>query len=281
MYDEMYDHLTTLQLDYIERGYSKNEAEVFAMKDFGQAAAIGDGLQQALFPYRKELLFILAIGSYLFVCIQYFYVLLTENVANNWVFIPTFAHTFLLFFALNQTYALNRKLWLNLSLVLNLFLMYLFAYPDFSYNPTWSIVLYVLLALTIFLIYRTALTYPVGGKNVSQKRLIHVVNITLGFLLIVVFGFFLWAGLFFGSLVSYWSLANYAIPFIIWMLVYSFQIHLANKQSKWLKVSYLLWLYVFIYVATFFSLFTSQTDIFGIDIVSIFRRILYPIQPSL
>lgn len=109
MYEEMHGHLTMLQQEYIERGYSKKEAEEIAMKEFGQEAAIGDGLQQAMFPYRKELLLVLAIGSYLFICIQYFYVLLTENVANNWVFIPTIAHSLLLFFALNQTYAVCSK----------------------------------------------------------------------------------------------------------------------------------------------------------------------------
>ncbi|WP_054706345.1 permease prefix domain 1-containing protein [Bacillus sp. JCM 19041] len=214
MYEEMHGHLTMLRQEYIDEGYTKKEAEEMAMKEFGHEAVIGDGLQQAMFPYRRELLLVLALGSYLFICVQYFYVLLTENVANNWMFIPSIAHVLLLFFALNQTYVVNRKLWLNLSLVLNLILMFLFAFPDFAYNPTWSIVFYVLLALTIFLIYRTALTYSSGGNNLVHKRVIHVVNITIGFLITVGTGFFsFWLSL------IWWPtlvLLNFLIPYVIW-----------------------------------------------------------------
>lgn len=159
--------------------------------------------------------------------------------------------------------------------------MSLFAYPDFAYNLTWSIFFYVLLSLTIFLIYRTALTYPHGGTNLVQKRLIHLVNITFGFLLTLIFGFFLFGALFFGSPILDWSLVNYAIPLTIWFLVYVFQIRLANQNSIWLKTSYFLWLYVLVYLVTFFSSIYVPTDMIGTGLNNVFRRILYPIQSSL
>ncbi len=154
MYDEMYDHLTLIQNDYMEKGYSKQESEEMAIRAFGHEAAIGDELQQAMFPYRREFLLVLALGSYIFICVQYFSILFVEHVANNWLFLPAIAHTFLVFFALNQTYAVNRKLWLNASLVLNILLMFTFANPTFSNNIIWNLLHYMILGGSIFLIYR-------------------------------------------------------------------------------------------------------------------------------
>ncbi|MFB4214054.1 permease prefix domain 1-containing protein [Shouchella sp. JSM 1781072] len=279
MFEEMRDHLLLVRQDYMEEGYSKIEAEAIAMKEFGHEATIGDGLQQAMFPYRREFLLFLAIGSYLFVCVQYFYVLFTENVAIHSFFVPAIAHALLLFFALNQTYAVNRKLWLNLSLVLNILLMVLFAFPDFTTTLTWDMIFYSFLALSIFLIYRTALTYPQGGENISRKRFIHIVNITTGFLLLVFTGFFFVSFAIFAGF-QLQILLNFLIPHIIWFLIYLIQIRLTNVNSKWTKRSYILWLFPVFYATSFIVVFYLPSDMFGSGFHQVLWWVIFPLQSS-
>lgn len=276
MYEEMHGHLTILRQDYMNRGYSEKEAEDFAMRAFGNEAAIGDELQQALFPYRRELLLILALGSYLFVCVHYFFIMFTESVADNWLFVPAISQATLLFFALNQTYAVNRKLWLNLALTLHLLLMGVFAYPSSQLeNPIWQIIFLSFIVLTIFLIYRITLTYSSGRKNVFSRRLIHSVNITMG---LIVAGFtyfylfiFLWGGL-------SWFLLNAAIPFITWIVVYMIQIKLLNNHSKWITKSLFLWFIVLFFTVGPFVVF-NVAEFSNSDVPNMLLRILWPIQP--
>ncbi|KQL56383.1 MULTISPECIES: permease prefix domain 1-containing protein [Bacillaceae] len=276
MFDEMYDHLTLIKQTYVEQGYTEKEAEEMAMKEFGHEATIGDGLQQAMFPYRRELLLILALGSYLFVCVQYFSILFVENVANYWLFMPAIAHALILFFSLNKTYIVNRKLWLNLSLVLHLLLMFVFAFPHFNDGLSWHIVFYSILGGTIFLIYRTALTYSFGNSSVIKKRIIHTVNITIGFLLLIGIGFILFAFLLFGDLHPI-LLLNMSFPFIIWGIVYAIQIRLANKSSKWLNICYFLWIYALLYLAALiFPIYLPE--LLASDLNDLLFRVIYPIQ---
>lgn len=66
LFEELLIHLE-LSRDNImkEEGIGQEEAEEWAMKLFGKEGEIGSGIQQALFPYRKELMLTLAISSIL------------------------------------------------------------------------------------------------------------------------------------------------------------------------------------------------------------------------
>ena len=67
IYEELLIHLQ-ISRDYLmeEEGLTPEKAEEKAMQLFGLEGEIGSQVQQALFPYRKELMLTLAISSILF-----------------------------------------------------------------------------------------------------------------------------------------------------------------------------------------------------------------------
>lgn len=51
--DEMRDHLYLLKNEYIEQGFSEEEATRKALESFGEQKQLRDGLQESLFPFYK------------------------------------------------------------------------------------------------------------------------------------------------------------------------------------------------------------------------------------
>src|SRR5690606_9655306 len=51
--DEMRDHLTLLKSEYVEQGFSDEEATQKALESFGEQKPLTKGLQESLFPFYK------------------------------------------------------------------------------------------------------------------------------------------------------------------------------------------------------------------------------------
>lgn len=66
LYEELLIHLELSKEEFINAGLSDKEAEKKAMEHFGNETEVGGQIQQAMFPFRKEMMRALAIGSLLF-----------------------------------------------------------------------------------------------------------------------------------------------------------------------------------------------------------------------
>ncbi|WP_240377328.1 permease prefix domain 1-containing protein [Bacillus piscicola] len=241
LYEEMLIHVYMICDEQLEQGKSKEEATEYAMKSFGKEAEIGDRLQQAMFPFRKELLLLLAILGFLFTIGEYLIVLIEEKVALFHVLSGIIGHSLVLFFALNRSYSINRKIWLSLALLLNFLLLVGNATgtpAPLGNNIFWMIGFLLMVLLNVFLLYRTALTYETNSHNKRARRVIHAVNITLGLLTALPGLYLLLIAIGFGAPAS--VLFYVIVPLLVWVLLYTAQVMLARRHPKGALVSLLL-----------------------------------------
>ncbi|WP_029329180.1 hypothetical protein [Lentibacillus jeotgali] len=221
LYEEMLTHVLMRRDEEMEAGKTEEEAE--------EGAHIGDGLQQAMFPYRRELLLLLALLGFLFTFGKYITVLVQEQTALWYLLVGTVGHSAVLFFALNRTFAVNRKLWLALGLVLNL----LFLITQWSWATYYDFLvpaLLLMLLLNLYLVYRTVLTYEQQKEHKMSRRIIHIVNITLAlvgglaalYISLIAMGFGASAGI----------LLHVFIPMALWAVLYTVQIQLLPRYPK-------------------------------------------------
>ncbi|WP_066194620.1 MULTISPECIES: hypothetical protein [Gracilibacillus] len=230
LYEEMLIHLTILRDEHREQGKGLKEANQMAMKSFGKEADLGDQFQQAMFPYRKELLLLLALLGFIFTIGQFLYMMMAEQVVLLYSLTGIIGHSAVLFFALNKEFPVNRKLWLGLALLLN-FLLLLWNGSLLSGNNGVLFVAYLLiLILNVFLLYRTVLTYPTNTSNKKTRRVIHAVNITLGILTILPAAYIYAMAIGFGApQTMFFYLLG---PIIGWIILYSAQVLLARRYPK-------------------------------------------------
>lgn len=233
LFEEMLIHLSISRDEEIDKGKSEKEASQMAMKSFGKEAELGDQLQQAMFPYRKELLMLLSILGFAFTVGQYLYVMMADQAALLYVLTGLIGHSAVLFFALNQVFPVNRKLWLGLALLLNLLLLLWNGIVMSLAIHTHFMVLmgYVLmLLLNIYLLYRTVLTYQVNSRHKKARRTIHTVNITLGLLtaLPTAYMYFMFLG--FGGPAR--MLFYFFGPVVGWIILYIVQVFLVRRYPK-------------------------------------------------
>ncbi|TSB46123.1 permease prefix domain 1-containing protein [Alkalicoccobacillus porphyridii] len=233
LFEELFGHVTMIRDEYVDEGYSLEEATDKAMKRFGQEAIIGNELQQSMFPYRRELLYVLGLAGFLLTVGMYVSMLLTEQVALHIELIAgMISHSFILFFAMNTIFRVNRRRWLNTALIIQLavFSIQLSPASHFFYlgQLYFLIGLIGLILLTIFLLYRTALS----STSVKPKytKVVHAVNITTGLIIIpycIYVGLIGWGmG---GEVAIFWMMQYFSI---LWLFFYVAQINLLRKFPR-------------------------------------------------
>lgn len=254
LYEELMTHLELARDEFINEGLTLKEAEEKAMELFGAEGEIGSQLQQAIFPFRKEMLLTLALSSILFTISAYLASLFLEGNANiGWLGISMILGGFLLFLPLNQHYHLNKKLWLNSLLILQILnllygLLIVSSLPNNS-NVGLTIWVWLNIALAIILVYRTT----VYDYRERYYKIIHGINIVSGMIIIG-------GTLFFGLSVMIMAgsippkLYIFLIPFAIWLVLYVVQMELARKYRK---VAYFMSSLPFIMIMFIFLWMTS------------------------
>ncbi|MDL4840864.1 permease prefix domain 1-containing protein [Aquibacillus rhizosphaerae] len=238
LYEELFIHLQLSQEQFVKEGLSEPEAEEKAIEDFGQEDVIGDQLQQAMFPYRREMLLGLSMASILFTISVYLSQLITEGDAYiPWLLISISISSLLLFISLNKLPQLNRKRWTNSILIIHL-LVYLYGWSlasGIDHIVTVVLVLWawLIILLSLFLVYRTTLhDFQPNGNPLSKKvKLLHVINMTIGIIIIGLTLFFLWAMLAFSGGIELRMLL-FGLPFVIWVVLYIAQMKLVKKNKK-------------------------------------------------
>ncbi|MFC3040817.1 hypothetical protein ACFOGI_11215 [Virgibacillus xinjiangensis] len=233
LYEEMVMHVCMIRDEQLSHGKSMEEATQYAMEAFGSEAFIGDQLQQAIFPFRKELLLSLALLGFLFTIGQYLTFLIQEKIALTHMLSGMVGHSLVLFFALNRSFSISRKIWLSLALLMNLLLLL----GNYAITPViagnhifWMLCLVSMILLNLYLLYRTALTYQTDSRNKTSRRIIHTVNITLGLMtgLPSLYMYLLMMG--FGAPSA--VLLQFFVPLAVWLLVYAAQVFFVRRYPK-------------------------------------------------
>jgi len=235
LYEELLIHLQISRDHLMEKeGLTLEQAEQKAMEIFGQEGEIGSQIQQALFPYRKELMLALAISTILAtISIYLLHVFVEGDSYIGWLCISMLFSSMLLFLPLNQSIHLNRKLWLNSLLILHtLGLLYgwlLISQLDHESTVMLTIWEWLNIALTIGLVYRTTLyDYSSNEKHI---KVLHGINITSGIIISFASLFIMVGGLIMiGELHP--MMLVFASPIAIWIGLYIASIKLAKKNMK-------------------------------------------------
>lgn len=240
LYEELLVHLELLRDDFIQEGLSVNEAEQKAIAQFGEESEIGHGIQQAMLPYRKEMMLVLSISSLLFTVSAYLMQLFSKGDAYiGWLIFSMAVSSLLLFLPIQQTIQFNRRLWMNCLLVIHL-IIYVWGYPlVFSLEHKISIILtiwiWMIFALSLVLIYRTTLyDYRANGELNKTKKILHSINLTTGLIINGACLFFLMSGLMlFGGFHP--RMLLFASPIIVWLGLYIIQmkIQMRHKKAAW------------------------------------------------
>jgi hypothetical protein len=240
LYEELLSHLECSFIDYRKQGFSEEEALRTAMTNFGEKREIGKQLQQAMYPYRREMMLTLSVASLLFAYGVYLCQLFVMGDAHiPWLITAVLVSTALLFLTVRPVPSLNRRLWVNSLLLIHLavyfygLLLATDVYPPLSIGLT--IIAGLILLLSIILVYRTTI-YDYSSKRqplAKDAKRLHFVNITTGIFIVLVTLFFIWAFLIFSTGINALFFMLF-IPLGVWILSYASQmLLLAKEQKKW------------------------------------------------
>lgn len=240
--EELVAHLESACDDLKKDGHTDEEATQLAMINFGDGKNVGKTLQHAMYPYRREMLLALGIGSLLMTYGIYLSQLFVMGDAHiGWLLLGVLTSSCLLFLTLRPIVSMNRRAVMNSLLVVHLLVMgaglLLSLNLDPPYSMVFSIIDPLIVVFTIILIFRTTI-YDVPATELNLKtgtKLIHYFNLFMGILLIAGTLFFLYGYLMFAS-EWYGGLWKLFVPIALWGVLYAVQLTLLNRQ--WKKSAY-------------------------------------------
>lgn len=242
--EEIAIHLQLSSEDFVKAGYEKKEAEKLAMNEFGQTNDIGKQMQEAIFPFRKIMFFILVIASFIYTYTVYSAQLFLAGDAHiSWLVIAVVSSCLLLLFVLRIFPNLDRKITINSVLILHAFTfgygIFLATSLENKLNIFFTIFSWAILLGTIALIYRTTVIDFERDQTIMTKhtRILHTINISYGIVVIFYTLFFVWGVLAFGG-GFYLGATRLVIPFVIWLVAYYVQIRLAKHHKQ--KYAYII-----------------------------------------
>lgn len=231
--EELTVHLEILMEENMKLGMSEQEAIQEAIRVFGSENTVGDQLQQAMFPYRRELLITISLS---FIALSFaaysVYLFNVQEASNVELLINVFIGLGLLTATVSSTFNTRRKLVINSLLVLALLgsamngLM--LAYTDHYFTQFLLFLDYGVILAIIVMLYLTTLHSTYFNKPFSKlQKLMHFTNITAGLVILAATLFFVWSILLFGGMS--WGLTFIFIPLLIWIILYIIQVKFQNK----------------------------------------------------
>ncbi|OAJ73222.1 hypothetical protein AYJ08_15170 [Brevibacillus sp. SKDU10] len=231
--EEFLDHLHQLQRDYLQAGYSQEEAERLAICDFGGEQEIGQELQESQAPHYRLLLLLVGAGTILFTILYYLYALfILQAFLPLPMVIGMLLGSSLLWFYWNPEHIFQRKLLISTILILLTFSFLYWGYVGFL-GAKWirNFLLAntaLLLILSWITLVMTAWKKPLHLALSERKRrnVIHTANLTL--LLIMLYPLIKW---FSGILLFGWFFAIFPICFLLgWACLYWVQYKLIGRM---------------------------------------------------
>ena len=235
--EELTVHLEILTEENMKIGMSEKDAIHAAIQAFGSENLIGRELQQAMFPYRRELLVTISL-SFITMTFAAFtlYLIDYQEALNIQMIMNVCIGLGLLFTTISSTFNAKRKLIINSLLVLSL-LGSIFNSLTLasSTNSATTLFLtffnYAILIALVVMLYLTTLQSGYKDQPLSSlRKIVHFVNITFGLLLLAATLFAIWAFLFAGE--AGITLLLLFIPLFIWMCLYAIQIRFQKRLGK-------------------------------------------------
>ncbi|MGN1386653.1 MAG: permease prefix domain 1-containing protein [Bacillus sp. (in: firmicutes)] len=231
--EELTVHLEILTEENIKLGMSEQEAVQEAIRIFGSEHTIGEQLQQAMFPYRRELLVTISLSFIALTFAAYsVYLFYLQEASNIELLINVLIGLGLLTATVSQTFNTKRKLIINSLLVMALLgsvmNSLMLAYTDHYFTQFLLFLNYGIMLAIIVMLYITTMHSAYFNKPFSRlQKLMHFVNITVGLVILAATLFFVWGILLFGGM--RWGLTFIFIPLVIWLILYIIQVKLQNK----------------------------------------------------
>lgn len=237
LYEELMTHLEISSQQFIKNGLTEKQAERKAVEHFGGADEVGSQIQQAMFPFRKEMLLVLSLTSVFFSFSTYIAQLFLESNAHIiWLIISITISSLIFICAVYRAGSFNHRFWLNMFLVIHIFVYAYGVMIAADIEGHLSILLALLSWFIIFigiaLLYWIMINDYQANRKSQYKSFIrlHILNITTGIILVITTLFALW-GLLFSSEWSP-SMLKIFIPLFIWLIAYILQISLLAKHKK-------------------------------------------------
>ncbi|GEN35991.1 permease prefix domain 1-containing protein [Aneurinibacillus danicus] len=252
MREEIRSHLEAAREAYMEQGYSEEEAIRRSVADFGVADEIGEGLQHSLFPYRKELLTFIGMGTILYSVSGYLHSLFTYGEAHViWVTLSMIFGTCLVLASIYPAYLANRKVMLGAILIGTTFcaafgFLLLETSEDWYAKPLYALGT-LIATVSLVMVFMTALK-GIGSKSESPRErtartVIHVFNLAIGFVVLGLAAIMTYGGLIFGGVSPFLLVPIGMVAF--WGFSYWMQYRMRKSRTA---VSYLFGGFSFIFI---------------------------------
>src|SRR5690625_1985305 len=227
LFEELTDHLQMSSEYWVKSGLTEDEAKKKALDEFGNSEAIGSEIQEAMYPFRKMLLIILAVISLLYAYAVYIFALFVDGDANIvWLLLSVGVSSLLLMIALQVFPTIDRKVTVNIALVAHA-LIYLVG---IGMQTVFSIIAWGIIASSVALIYRTTIVdYDFKTTKYSKGlKICHIYNITIGLFII---GLTLYFSVIFLMFVYEFTFGMllFLVPLLIWIITYYLQVLFVNK----------------------------------------------------
>lgn len=235
--EELLSHLQCSYEDLHQQGYSEQEAIEMAMMNFGDEKEVGKQLQKAMYPFRREMMLILAGASLILAYTVYLFQLFSRGDAHIvWLVLAVLVGVSIFIVTLHPIQLINRRLWMNGLLIGHIFIFFYGALLagdlEFRYSGFLSLFTYAVVLLSVILVYRTTIyDFPSAKQSLEKDaKRVHFINITMGIVLIMLTLFALWAFLFVDMFHPFMLLVF--LPIVLWMVSYAVQMRLLAAKRK-------------------------------------------------
>lgn len=249
--DELISHIEASKSALIKQGFSDEQAEEQALLKLGTPEEIGEEIQQAVYPYRKSMLYNLAGFSLGFTFITYLMSLFINFDAHMiWLILSLLINLAILFTNYSHNPLYSERYILNLLLVSHLIihfyaLLILLSIDHFSSFILLSLWLLIFL-LSLTLIYRVTAIDSTDRSDVFEQTT-HILNFILAFFIVGLSLFVAWAFTAFGLVTP--SMILLILPTLIWLGLYIIQIKALELGKR--RLIFLIFLLEFISVLGF------------------------------
>ncbi|MFC0522933.1 permease prefix domain 1-containing protein [Pontibacillus salicampi] len=223
--EELMEHLEAAKRDWMEAGYSEKEAEQKAIHSFGKSDLIGNGMQEALYPYQRGFLYMIGLSTLIYG--MFFYLSMSFYQGQGdllWLIIQTVLGAGVTWTAINISYMAGHFWSLNvivlLSAIWNGFNVFVVEQLGDIQAILFSIYLVAVVLISFIFIIRNSYFSSNPSPYSKEKRTVlkisYIINVLFGIILcgvalffsygLIIFAGYSWILVFPFSLIGLWLL---------------------------------------------------------------------------
>jgi hypothetical protein len=236
--EEMKGHLEEIKREYLQQGWSEEEATTKAIEDFGSDELVGDQLQKELFPYSNELFFTIGIGMIVFAAGAYLHGMIEFSKHYPlWLSFMFFIGLFITVIGFYPAWVSSLKILINILLAISIPFIFqgvlIIDTVNRWYTGPLQVLAILLMMMIIAVVFLLILKFDAVESNSTlekkRRRFFHVIHLAAG----TVFFFnalISWVGILFVGITWYTMLPW--IFFLAWVLFYWLQMKWCFRKKK-------------------------------------------------